>query len=179
MGQQIYQVAVALIRRGDAVLLVRQQGAHDAAATWALPGGVAEHGELLTEALVHEVREETGLDIDQIGHIAYIIQYDQPAESYQSLVVVFEIDAWHGDIRIADPDEMILDTAFVSTSEALAVIEGLPWRRMREPLVAYLTGTALPGSLWMYRQHDGTEQLITQITPRRSDVQHNFKGLPA
>lgn len=167
MHQRTFHVAVALIRRGDTVLLVQQQGAHDAAATWALPGGVAERGELLTEALVREVREETGLEVQQIGHIAYIMQYDQPAEGYQSLVMAFEIDTWHGDVQIADPDHVILDTAFLPISEAIAHIEALPWRHIREPSVAYLTGTALPGSLWLYRQHNNTEQLIAQIAPPR------------
>jgi len=45
-------------------LLVQQQAPHDPAATWSLPGGVAEHGELLTEAHVREVFEETGLEVD-------------------------------------------------------------------------------------------------------------------
>lgn len=164
--QQTYHVAVALIRRSDAVLLVQQQGPDDPAPTWALPGGVAEHGELLTEALVREVREETGLEVDQIGYVAYTIQYDQPAEGYQSLVVVFEINAWHGTPYISDPDKMILDAKFMPVSEALAKIAALPWRRMHEPLVAYLTGTAPPGSLWVYRQHDTIEQLVAQIPPQ-------------
>ncbi len=70
MHQQTFHIAVALIRQDDAVLLVQQQGPHDAASSWALPGGVAEHGELCTEALVREVREETGLEIQQIGQVA-------------------------------------------------------------------------------------------------------------
>ena len=164
--QQTYHVAVALIRQGDAVLLVHQQAPHDPAATWALPGGVAKHGELLTEALVREVREETGLKVQQIGHVAYMLQYDQPAEGYQSLVVVFEITAWHGTLQIVDPDQVILNAKFMPVSEALAKIAALPWRRMREPLVAYLTSTARPGSLWLYRQHENIEQLIARIAPQ-------------
>lgn len=165
MHRQTYHVAVALIRQGNTVLLVHQQGPDDPAPTWALPGGVAEHGELLTEALVREVREETGLDVQQIGHVAYMVQYDQPAEAYQSLVVVFEIATWQGTLHMADPDQMILEAKFVPIPEALARIAALPWRRMREPLGAYLTGNAPPGSLWLYRQHNGTEQLVAQISP--------------
>ena len=57
------QIVSALVRLGDEVLLVKQQGPEDLEAHWALPGGVAEPGELLVEALVREVREETGLQV--------------------------------------------------------------------------------------------------------------------
>ena len=61
--------AILLIRRGDG------QG-------WSLPGGVLEPGELLADALVREVEEETGLDVEpvrligvysdpEVNHITY------------------------------------------------------------------------------------------------------------
>ena len=45
--------AILLIRRGDG------QG-------WSLPGGVLEPGEVLADALVREVEEETGLDVEPV-----------------------------------------------------------------------------------------------------------------
>ena len=45
-----------LCKRDGAVLLVRQGG------QWVLPGGGVESGESKTDALVREMREETGLD---------------------------------------------------------------------------------------------------------------------
>ncbi|MEO8482442.1 MAG: NUDIX hydrolase [Acidobacteriota bacterium] len=57
---------IVLIRRGQAPL----------SGTWSLPGGVLELGESLAQAVVREVREETGLDveagplIDLFEHIA-------------------------------------------------------------------------------------------------------------
>jgi ADP-ribose pyrophosphatase YjhB (NUDIX family) len=44
-------IVAALIRRGDEVLLVLQQGPNDPALGWALPGGVVEPGERLLQAL--------------------------------------------------------------------------------------------------------------------------------
>jgi len=103
----VTQVAAALIRRGDEVLLVRQQGPNDPASSWALPSGVVEAGELLTEALVREVREEAGLEVLAPGRLLYVVQLDNPLKqqlrhipgpepSYQSTAFVFEIDAWKG-----------------------------------------------------------------------------------
>ncbi len=52
----------ALIWRAGQVLLV-QRGREPSLGLWALPGGLVEIGETLTEALVREVAEETGLTV--------------------------------------------------------------------------------------------------------------------
>ena len=55
------EVAVgAVVRRADKLLLVRR-GREPGAGEWSVPGGRVEPGELLVEAVVRELREETGL----------------------------------------------------------------------------------------------------------------------
>ena len=55
------EVAVgAVVRRADELLLVRR-GREPAAGEWSVPGGRVEPGELLMEAVVRELLEETGL----------------------------------------------------------------------------------------------------------------------
>ena len=52
----------AVILNGDRVVLVKR--AHEPLkGEWSLPGGSVEVGETLAEAVVREVREETGLDV--------------------------------------------------------------------------------------------------------------------
>jgi 8-oxo-dGTP diphosphatase len=46
----------------DGDLLMIRRGHGPAAGEWSVPGGRVEHGELLAEAVVREVREETGLE---------------------------------------------------------------------------------------------------------------------
>ena len=58
-------VSAAIVRAGQ-VLLVRR-ARPPAAGLFSLPGGVVELGETLEEALVREVREETGLTIEPVG----------------------------------------------------------------------------------------------------------------
>ena len=55
------EVAVgAIVRRADELLLVRR-GREPAVGEWSVPGGRVEPGELLMEAVVRELLEETGL----------------------------------------------------------------------------------------------------------------------
>jgi ADP-ribose pyrophosphatase YjhB (NUDIX family) len=164
-NSSILHIVAAIIRRGNEILLVEQQGANDPAPSWALPGGRVEPGELLIDTLVREVREETGLAVAAIGQLAYLVQ----AESdHRTLVLMFEVKDWSGEIRVNDPDGYILQARFAPQSDAIALLEKLPLRHMHEPLVSYLRGEAKPGALWFYRrQPDGNDVLITQLNSER------------
>jgi 8-oxo-dGTP diphosphatase len=51
-----------IVRRGDALLLV-QRAREPGAGRWSVPGGRVEFGESLADAVVREVREETGIEV--------------------------------------------------------------------------------------------------------------------
>jgi len=55
----------AVIVKDGRVLLV-QRGTEPALGRWSIPGGLIEVGEALSEAVVREVREETGLEIQPV-----------------------------------------------------------------------------------------------------------------
>lgn len=58
----------AIVIDAGSILLVKRD--HEPAkGQWSLPGGRLEAGETLREALVREVREETGVDVDVDGLI--------------------------------------------------------------------------------------------------------------
>ena len=54
--------ASARVAVHDGDLLLIRRGHGPAAGQWSVPGGRVERGELLAEAVVREVREETGLE---------------------------------------------------------------------------------------------------------------------
>jgi len=63
----VVAVGAIVIDKG-AILLVKRDR-EPAKGQWSLPGGRVEIGETLREALVREVREETGIDVDVDGLI--------------------------------------------------------------------------------------------------------------
>lgn len=147
----VYRVVSGILRRGDQILLVQQQGANDVAPTWSLPGGKVEENELLHEALVREIAEETGLVVNSIGALVSVTHHDNRDQALQALTFIFEITDWRGEIASADPDNVICDVQFVGVAQAQELLQTLPWATMREPISAYLAGTATMGSVWLYR----------------------------
>jgi 8-oxo-dGTP diphosphatase len=182
--ESIYQIAVALIRRGDGVLLVHEQGPHDPEPVWTLPGGMVEPGEMLSEALVREVREETGLAVVEIGTLLYVMHHDNPGygisfdgtpqgPGFRATAAVFTVARWEGEPLPADPDGLVLDVGFFPLAEAIARLEGLPYRVKREPIVAYLRGEVAAGAVWRYRRRpDGYDELVARLDG------HSHSGLP-
>lgn len=65
-----YLAVSAAIIKGDRILIVRRARS-PAQGLFTLPGGGVETGELLTEAVVREVMEETGLTIAPVGLAGY------------------------------------------------------------------------------------------------------------
>lgn len=90
--------AYALIIRDERILLTRLASRISAGEKWHLPGGGLDHGENPRDALVREIREETGLDA-QVGDTARVYSAHVPSMwrrgrrwDYQALRIVY--DAW-------------------------------------------------------------------------------------
>jgi 8-oxo-dGTP diphosphatase len=177
-----------VLRRGNEVLLVRQQGPDDPEPDWALPGGLVEAGESLAAALAREIREETGLVAGPIGRLAYVAEIDvrRPERlqggrgepmTYVARAFVFEVDGCAGDLACADPDGYVLGAEYVPLHDAIARLERHPYQPMGEPIAAYLRGAAAPGTTWRYRRDaDGELHLVARDPPKSDAGAWNLVG---
>ena len=69
--QPIGSVGAVIVDAGRVLLIKR--GQPPLQGRWSLPGGVVEVGETLQEALVREVREETGLEVE-VGPVVEVLE---------------------------------------------------------------------------------------------------------
>jgi ADP-ribose pyrophosphatase YjhB (NUDIX family) len=171
MGQDGFQmpgergalmISCAIIRRETEILLVRQRD-KDATIKWGLPGGAAEDDEVLLKTLAREVREETGLKVIEPGPMAYAAEISHP----HVLAFVFEVIQWSGDLLPADPDNDILEAAFMPVESAIQRLSRQPPHFVRTPLSAYLRGTVGPGALLVFRRDDAGDHLVEQTAVLR------------
>lgn len=144
-------IASAIIRKDDNILMIQQPDKDGL--YWYIPGGMLEAGELVNDAIIREVREETGLNVEAVGKLAFVTQIYNLHETRHSIAFIVEIEAWSGSLQANDPDELIHDVAFVEIKEATERLKRTIWTPMREPLQAYLRKEIASGTVWQYRQN--------------------------
>ncbi|WP_371663611.1 NUDIX hydrolase [Streptomyces sp. NBC_00280] len=118
--------------RGRLLLIERSDDGY-----WALPGGMVDVGESFSEAVVREVREETGLDIAVCGLIGlysdprHVTSYDNGTVS-QECSLVFRGTVTGGRLRTSDESRTVrfveareIDTLRVHPSMRLRISHAL------------------------------------------------------
>jgi 8-oxo-dGTP diphosphatase len=164
--------AYGLILRGGQILLTRLASRISTDERWHLPGGGVDHGEEPRQALVREIREETGLAAE-VGETARIYSAHRPSMwrqgrrwDYQALRIVY--DAWvpvdSPEPRVVEVDGSTVDVAWHPIAEVESgalpvtdiVTEALadhrPFRLQRLAVYALV--------------RRGDEVLLTRISPR-------------
>ncbi len=72
---------------------------------WSLPGGAVEENETLEQAVIREVKEETGLMVKVIN-IASINERFFEKKREQALFITLNVEIIGGEISIVSPDEI-------------------------------------------------------------------------
>lgn len=144
--------AVGAIVLDKGALLLVKRDREPARGQWSLPGGRVEPGETLREAIVREVREETGIEIDVDGLIGVaerIVRDDEGAIEYHYVILDYLCVARSTDIRPGDDAsdarwvpvgelaDMHLTAGLLEFLSDRGVLEG---RRLRADRGAYTGG---------------------------------------
>lgn len=138
-GLHHWLVAGGLILGDDGLLLVRNRrrdGSHD----WSPPGGVIEAGESLVDGLTREVQEETGVEVLGWDGPVYEVHVDAPDMGWRLRVEVHVAQRYRGELRIDDPDGIVVDSAWVDPTacgDHLATCR----RWVSEPLLRWINAT--------------------------------------
>ena len=105
-------VVAAVIRNSRGEIFVTQRGYGEFKDWWELPGGKAEPGETLEQALRRELREELGIEV-QVGAALKCLADWQGAGGEGLLLMFYECTLLEGEPRCLDNGGV----RFVKTSE--------------------------------------------------------------
>jgi 8-oxo-dGTP pyrophosphatase MutT (NUDIX family) len=152
------------------VLLVRnlrRGGIED----WSTPGGVIDDDDDdLIAGLTREVEEETGLRVYEWSGPLYEVFAFAPDMGWRMRCEVHQAVAFDGDMRVEDPDGIVVEAAFVPPAECDERLATCAlW--VREPLTAWLAQRWEPKSgVGFSYEVFGTSRAELRVV--RSDLAH-------
>lgn len=119
-----------VVFRGDTILLI-QRGREPRKGQWSIPGGKIEKGETLQQALVREIREETGVVVNP-GPLIDVL--DMIRGDIHYVLIDYICDAPGTEPPIAGDDAQ--DAGFYPLDEALEKVDWGETRRILEMAIA-------------------------------------------
>ena len=100
----------AIIIRDGKVLLEKRKN-DPGRGRWSVPGGVVELGENVTQTVIREVKEETGLDVAEPEHIDVVDQITRDENGrtkYHFIIIDYIVNLKGGTLKAAsDADELV------------------------------------------------------------------------
>lgn len=133
MGKQ-FIMALGLIEDEENIALVLNRW--PIGDTWSLPGGRLETGESLTDCVVREVQEETGLLVAPV-ELACVIDAHNQVYDQHFLVHVFSCRVVTGTLKAQPNDEFVMDARWVKREDFARYVT---WPIYRDPILAFLAG---------------------------------------
>jgi 8-oxo-dGTP diphosphatase len=112
MARLLIVAAAALIDGDGRVLLARRPAGKPMAGLWEFPGGKLKDGETPEEALVRELKEELGIDVDG-ACLAPIAFSSTNSTGFHLLMPLYACRKWRGSPEPLEPEAL----AWVRPSE--------------------------------------------------------------
>jgi mutator protein MutT len=105
-NQPIIGVGAIIICDGK-ILLEKRKG-DPGKGKWSIPGGLVELGETTTEAIIREVKEETGLDVTEpklIDVVDNIVRDENGKVKWHFVIIDYFVKIKGGELRAGDDAE--------------------------------------------------------------------------
>ncbi|HTH93352.1 MAG TPA: NUDIX domain-containing protein [Candidatus Paceibacterota bacterium] len=99
-------VVYMLIEKDDKLLIMRRCNTGYEDGKYQIPAGHAEEGELPSEALIREAKEEAGIDIAhddfELAHVSYRPKHDETGDRVDFF---FRVKSWQGEVTNTEPEK--------------------------------------------------------------------------
>ncbi len=103
-------VGIGAIIMHDGKILLEKRKNDPGKGKWSVPGGVVELGENVTQTVIREVKEETGLDVAELEHIDVVDQITRDEGGrikYHFVIIDYLVKLKGGTLKAAsDADEL-------------------------------------------------------------------------
>lgn len=149
-GWQVHRVGQGILIEDGRVLLCGNRWYSAKPLVWTLPGGRAEEGEGIGDALIREFAEETGLRIEVLD-LAFVVEAQSPQRRQTYLTCAFLVSRAGGELSCA-ADPGVEELQFATATEIAALI---PSPSIGEPLGWFLTHPQEPMRYWFYPEYTG------------------------
>ena len=93
----------AVILEGDKILLEKRKNM-PSKGKWSVPGGLVELGESVENAVIREVKEETGLDVYEprlVDVVTYVSMGERGAVMYHYVIIDYLVNVKGGNAKAA------------------------------------------------------------------------------
>ncbi|MBN1358758.1 NUDIX hydrolase [Candidatus Bathyarchaeota archaeon] len=109
----------AIILEGDSILLEKRKNS-PSKGKWSIPGGLVDLGETVEEAVIREVKEETGLEVYDprlVDVVSYISSGEKGAVMYHYVIIDYLVTSKGGKPKAASDAEDLKWVSFYEVEE--------------------------------------------------------------
>jgi 8-oxo-dGTP diphosphatase len=109
----------AIILDGDQILLEKRKNS-PGKGKWAVPGGLVELGENVEQAIIREVKEETGLEVDEprlVDVVNYVSLGEKGAVMYHYVIIDYLVTVKSGKLKAASDADALKWVPFNEVDE--------------------------------------------------------------